>query len=100
MPIDPLTEPVYSLTRATRRVPQLRDGRPAHVSTLWRWATTGLRGVRLETAMVGGVQVTSDAALRRFFTALSNRGSQPQVIDPDRSRRAREVAQELDRLGL
>jgi hypothetical protein len=87
MPIDPLSEEVFSLKRATRRV--RRDDRPVHISTMVRWATTGLRGVRLETAMVGGVRVTSDAALRRFLTALSGRDSQPQVVDPDRSRRAR-----------
>lgn len=98
MPIDPLSEEVFSLNRATRRV--LRDDRPVHVSTLWRWATSGIRGVRLETAMVGGVRVTSDGALRRFFAALSDRGSQPQKSDPDRSRRAQEVERELNRLGL
>jgi hypothetical protein len=100
MPIDPLTEEVFSLTKAARRLPRLRDDRPVSVTTVWRWATKGLRGKRLETAMVGGVRVTSDAALREFFASLSDRG--PRAHNPARvrSRRDREVSRELDRLGL
>jgi hypothetical protein len=71
MPIDPLSHDTMSLTQAARRLPRLRAGRPVHPSTVWRWALSGLRGVRLETAMVGGVRVTSAAALRRFFDAVS-----------------------------
>ena len=67
MAIDPLSEPTLSLTQAARRLPRLRAGRPVHPSTVWRWALTGLRGIRLETVLVGGVRVTSEAALRRFF---------------------------------
>jgi hypothetical protein len=71
MPIDPLSHDTLSLSQAARRLPRLRAGRPVHPSTVWRWALTGLRGVKLETAMVGGVRVTSEAALRRFFAAVS-----------------------------
>jgi hypothetical protein len=71
VPIDPLSHDTLSLSQAARRLPRLRAGRPVHPSTLWRWALTGLRGVRLETTMVGGVRVTSAAALRRFFAAVA-----------------------------
>ena len=72
MPIDPLSETTLSLSQAARRLPRLRAGRPVHPSTVWRWAMTGLRGIRLETAMIGGVRVTSEAALRRFFAEVGN----------------------------
>jgi hypothetical protein len=70
MAIDVLQEKTEPLTVMARRLPCLRNSRPVHASTLWRWATKGLRGVRLETARVGGVRVTSAEALRRFFAAL------------------------------
>ena len=72
MAIDLLNEEILSLGNATKRLPRLRNDRPVHVSTLWRWALSGLRGIRLETAMCGGVRVTSAEALRRFFAALND----------------------------
>jgi hypothetical protein len=60
------------LALATGRVPLLR-GRHVAVSTLYRWSTVGLRGVRLETIQVGGTRCTSVQALRRFFERLSSR---------------------------
>jgi hypothetical protein len=34
MPIDPLSEDVFSLSQAARRLPRLRAGRSIHASTL------------------------------------------------------------------
>jgi hypothetical protein len=67
---------------------------------LWRWAICGLRGVRLETAMIGGVRVTSASALRAFVEALSTQDaprSRPQMVP---TRREEEIDGELDRIGL
>jgi hypothetical protein len=96
MPIDCLTESTFSLTEAARRLPRLRKGRPVHVSTLWRWATRGLRGVRLETTMVGGARVTSLAALEAFFNATNNASGMPSHPRSDMSAADRE----LTSLGL
>jgi len=47
--IDITTETLLSLLDAAKQLP----GRP-HVSTLYRWRIRGVRGVRLETVLVGG----------------------------------------------
>lgn len=49
-------------------VEQATGTRP-HLSTVIRWATRGCRGVRLETAFVGGRRFTSVDAVRRFVEA-------------------------------
>ena len=38
-----------------------------HLSTVHRWRTRGIRGVRLEAILCGGVWFTSREAVRRFF---------------------------------
>jgi hypothetical protein len=89
MPINCLTEATMPLSEAARR-------RPVHVSTLWRWVTRGLRGVRLETTMVGGARVTSLSALERFFIATNGTGKNSIPSATDGS----SVAQTLDTLGI
>jgi hypothetical protein len=73
MAIDPLSKDVLTLSQAARRLPCLRQDRPISPTTLWRWATTGLGGVVLETAWLGGVLVTTPEALRAFFAAVGER---------------------------
>jgi hypothetical protein len=73
MPIDIRSEEIFSLTAATR-LPCFRNrrgDRPINVSTLWRWATVGCRGIRLETILAGGSRATSLEAVERFFEALT-----------------------------
>jgi hypothetical protein len=108
MAIDPLNDDTLSLNQAARRLPCLRAGRPVHTSTLWRWAQKGLRGVKLETAMVGGIRVTSEAALRAFFAEVSAtatpEGKAPLPDSPaqgrSRTRRDEDVERQLDAEGL
>jgi hypothetical protein len=108
MPIDPLSDDTMSLTQAARRLPRLRGGRPVHPSTLWRWALTGLRGVRLETAMVGGVRVTSETALRRFFAAVAAQSISEVAADQPAgvsgrvtaTRHDQDIERQLDAEGL
>lgn len=64
-------ETLLSLAAAAAELPRRRRGKPTHVSTLHRWATRGLRGVRLEVLRVGGTTCTSREALQRFFTRLT-----------------------------
>ena len=76
MAIDPAAETLRSFAEAARRLPPLRKGRPVSPTTVWRWATRGVRSrsgvtVRLETLKVGGTCCTSDEALARFFRVLS-----------------------------
>ena len=80
--IDIQKEQVVSLTKATHEVPK-----KPHVSTLFRWAQKGVRGIRLETIQIGGTRCTSLEALQRFFDQLTQAagsnapslGSGPQV---------------------
>lgn len=70
MAIDIEHEEVLTLTEATKVMPRVNGRRPA-VSTIWRWARKGLKGVRLEYVRVGRNIVTTRQALLRFFTALA-----------------------------
>jgi Protein of unknown function (DUF1580) len=45
---------------------KLLPGRPS-LNALWRWRTHGVRGVKLETILVGGKRYTSREALQRFI---------------------------------
>ena len=78
--IDISTEAVVTLTEATHHLPRRRKGKRCAVSTLYRWADRGVRGVRLETIQVGGTKCTSWEALQRFFNRLSSADS-PHVQD-------------------
>ncbi len=69
--LDYQNETVLSLQDAAARLPRRRRGARPHVTTLYRWAQTGCRGVKLETVQIGGTRCTSLEALDRFFAALS-----------------------------
>ena len=69
--IDTTVEVPITFTQAADELPRRRGGRKAHVSTLYRWATAGCRGVVLESLQIGGTRCTSREALHRFFERLS-----------------------------
>lgn len=69
--IDLASETLLTFAQACAYLPRRRRGRHAHTSTLWRWATRGLRGHKLEVIRVGGVVYTSREALQRFADRLS-----------------------------
>jgi hypothetical protein len=98
MAIDPLAEEVLSMSQAARRLPRLRADRPVSPSTLWRWATNGLRGTRLEIIRVGGTTCTSVEALGRFFTALN--GDRPRETPAGRERHDAAVERQLAERGV
>ncbi len=74
--LDLLDGGLISFRDAASRLPARRKGRPAHVATLHRWRAKGLRGVRLPARRVGGVWMTSLAALEWFVQRLSAEPSQ------------------------
>ena len=45
-------EELLTLAEAAAKLPRLNGTKP-HTSTLWRWSTRGVRGVRLETRRIG-----------------------------------------------
>lgn len=70
MPIDLSVESPLTLAEAARTVPAVGGKRPSP-STIFRWLSRGLRGVRLEHARIGHRVVTSGPAMARFFAALA-----------------------------
>ena len=81
--IDMSAEELLSFAEAARALP----GHP-HMSTLYRWRMKGVRGVRLESVLVGGRRFTSREALERFAartTAADNTESVP-LRAPDNGR--------------
>jgi len=66
------TETLIPLSEAAALLPRRRGNRPTHPSTLFRWASVGLRGVVLEIVQVGGTKCTSREALNRFFSRLAS----------------------------
>jgi hypothetical protein len=93
--IDPNTEELITLCQATRLIPSARNGKKTAVSTLFRWASKGVKGIRLETLQVGGAQRTSKQALTRFYQALSAKAGLLTEI-PEQSSAAKRQA-EIDR---
>jgi hypothetical protein len=95
MSIDPLAEEILSFAAAARRIPRIRNNRPVSPSTIWRWATDGVRNVRLETTQIGGTRCTSMEALRRFFARLNGEPA-PAALPPS----APAVERQLDAIGI
>ena len=71
--IDPSAETLIPFV-AARQVFPGRHGRGVSLSTLHRWKRHGVRGVRLETVLVGGVRYTSREALNRFVSKTTRLG--------------------------
>ena len=101
--IEIARECCFPLSEAPRHLPRGRRGRRIHISTTFRWAQRGLRGVRLETIRIGGMLYTSNEALQRFSERLTNL-DRHRNGDPDlcRSvdRRAARAEAELRRAGI
>lgn len=98
--IDLASENLISLREAARRLPG-RRGRGVHIATVYRWAQSGVAGVRLEVLRLGGQLVTSVESLQRFAEQLSKSSDCEQL----RSRRSPKKASAragkvLDELGI
>ncbi len=91
--IDLRCEQMRSLTQATKDVP----GNP-HVSTLIRWWRRGVRGIRLETIVVGGRRFTSLEAIQRFVARLSEPHS--TAVSPRGAHKVSRVDEQLDHEGI
>jgi hypothetical protein len=99
--IDLSTETIFpSLSAAASSLP----GRP-HISTIHRWRLRGIRGIKLETCLIGGRRVTSAEALQRFsaaVTAAANGEPLPETArtPKQRARSIEQAERELDAAGI
>jgi len=104
--IDIQKERVISLSKAKVQLPVRRAGKKPHLSCLYRWSTTGCRGVVLETIQIGGTRCTSIEAMQRFFERLSRSRSNDGVTveqtrtESARGRASERAAKELKKMGL
>src|SRR4051794_32368991 len=68
--IDLQNEQIFPLSRPPKFLVG-RTGRPIHRTTFGRWFKDGVRGVKFETALMGGTRVSSVEAVERFMRRLS-----------------------------
>ncbi len=100
--IDIRTDEVITLREAAKMLPKRRRGRKPHVATLHRWASRGLRGIKLETIQIGGTLCTSPKAMQEFFERLTK----GELDDPEsrptqgRERHIAEAEDLLDDAGI
>ena len=71
MAIDITTETVITPAKAAHLCPERRRGVRPNVATVYRWMMQGVRGIKLESIVVGATRCTSVEALQRFFDALT-----------------------------
>jgi hypothetical protein len=64
--IDVANEQLLTFSEAARMLPG-----HVHASTLHRWRLCGVRGLKLETVIVGGRRYTSREAIVRFSAAVT-----------------------------
>jgi len=88
-------EHMISMAEAARSLPR----RP-HVSTLYRWHRRGVRGIKLQTWLVGGRRYTTPDALEKFVVATTAAadGETPPTRTP--RQRDRAIHQAERDLGL
>lgn len=79
-----------------------RDGRRKSLATLHRWRLHGVRGIRLETLLIGGIRYTSLEAIDRFIAAqnANDAPAAPVITAGQRQRLAEAALLTLQEMGL
>jgi len=99
---DIATETLVPLREIPNLLPVRRNGKKLHISAVYRWTTSGVRGVRLDSVRIGGTCFSSLQALQRFSEKLSENpaartapGATPKRREQALHRISERVAQEL-----
>ena len=99
--IDLESETVVSLNEATKHLPRRRRGKRPHVSTLHRWMTAGVRGIKLEAIYVGATRCTSLEAIQRFCERVTaDTTGTPVCTSKQRQREIHKAEAELQAAGI
>ena len=64
--IDIFGDELLTLAEAARILPARRAGKKTSISCLYRWTTSGCRGIMLESVQIGGTRCSGREALGRF----------------------------------
>lgn len=98
MSIDTQIEDLITLAYASQNFP----GRPVALQTIHRWRLNGVRGVKLETCLIGGIRYTSHQAIQRFIEAQNAGPSEttPTISPSQRQRQSAAARQELAKMGI
>ena len=98
MSIDVDSETLFQFPEARAEFP---GDRRVSLATLHRWRQKGVRGVKLETVLIGGLRYTSREAIARFITAQNEADVSVATVTPAQRRRQSEAAAvELQRMGV
>jgi hypothetical protein len=91
MAIDIATDELISLSQAAKCRPT-----PPSPATLWRWHRKGIRGIRLETVLIGGKRYTTAEEFAAFCSRVTAADSSTTDERSDAVRRRLEVRGLLD----
>jgi hypothetical protein len=108
MAIDITAESVITPAKATHLCPERRRGARPNVATIYRWMVQGVRGIKLESLVVGATRCTSVEALQRFFDALTAAAdaehsaavTPPPALTKTRQRQIEAAKRRLARAGV
>ena len=100
MAIDCELETIISFADARSAFPGI--DRRLSLATLHRWRLTGVRGVRLQTVLIGGLRYTSREAIVRFIAAQNadDAPATPVITAGQRRRQSEAARAELQRMGV
>ena len=100
MTIDVQSETLISFSDARSAFPGIV--RRLSLATLHRWRLNGVRGVKLETVLIGGLRYTSREAIDRFIKAQNadDAPAAPVVTASQRLRQSEAARTELEKMGV
>jgi len=85
----------FSLAEAAKLMP----GHP-HISTLHRWRISGVRGVRLDTTLIGGRRFVTRESIAEFFQKINQSASDSSSPQQSLSGNLKTAESFLDREGV
>lgn len=87
--IELANETLIALRDAPRHLPHRPNGKRLHISAVYRWIRSGVKGVVLDSIRIGGTTYTSIEALKRFGASLAT----PMPIGVNQDYRTRRTLQ-------
>ncbi len=94
---SPLTEELVRLSDVPKHLPRNRNGKKIGTSTVYRWSTKGVRGIRLACWQLPSGRVTSLEAVTRFLLALTEQRQSVPPAQFSTPRRRKRQAQKIER---